>query len=120
MTDRIDADGLHVAKSLYDFVNQRAVPGTGLNAEAVWRGFAAIIRDLAPRNRDLLAKREALQARIDGWYRENQDKASDPVALREFLTEIGYLVPGGRTLRSRPTMSTPRLPISPARSWWCR
>jgi len=95
MTDRIDADGLHVAKSLYDFVNQRAVPGTGLNAEAVWRGFAAIIRDLAPRNRDLLAKREALQARIDGWYRENQDKASDPVALREFLTEIGYLVPGG-------------------------
>lgn len=95
MTEQITAHGLRIAKPLFDFINDRAIPGTGLDADTVWSGFAAILRDLTPRNRELLAKREALQARIDGWYRENRDKTGDLDAYRAFLTEIGYLLPEG-------------------------
>jgi malate synthase len=99
MTERTTIDGLRIAKQLHDFVNDQAIPGTGLDADAVWRGFAAVVRDLAPRNRVLLDRRAELQARIDAWYRENRDGATDPVAYRAFLMEIGYLVPEGPDFR---------------------
>ena len=95
MTNRIEFDGLRIAQQLHDFVNEKAIPGTGLTAESVWGGFAAIVRDLAPRNRDLLAKRADLQTRIDAWYRGNRDQTIDLAAYKTFLTEIGYLVPEG-------------------------
>ncbi len=94
MTKRIAAGGLQVAEELYRFVNEDALPGTGLDAERVWTAFGAIVRDLAPENRALLARREELQARIDAWHRANRANgggAPDPAAHRAFLAEIGYL-----------------------------
>ncbi|GAA2383078.1 MULTISPECIES: malate synthase G [Gordonia] len=91
MTERVTVNGLQVAEVLYDFVNNEALPGTGVDAEKFWAGAAAVINDLAPRNRELLAVRDDLQAKIDAWHRDHQDFDFDE--YKAFLTEIGYLVP---------------------------
>ena len=95
MTDRIEAGALQVDKELYDFINDEALPGTGIAPETFWSGFDALIHDLAPRNRELLAARDDLQEKIDAWYQEHRDQASDLPAYKAFLREIGYLVPEG-------------------------
>ena len=95
MTDRIAAGGLQVDKELYDFINDEALPGTGVSPEAFWSGFDRLVHGLAPRNRELLAKREDLQRRIDAWYRENHDEPIDLPEYKAMLQEIGYLVPEG-------------------------
>ena len=95
MTDRIEAAGLQVDKRLYDFVNYEALPGTGVDRAAFWAGFADLVNSLAPRNRELLAKRDDLQRRIDAWYRENHDQPIDLAEYTAVLREIGYLVPEG-------------------------
>ena len=94
-TDRIAAGGLQVDKELYDFINDEALPGTGVSPEAFWSGFDRLVHGLAPRNRELLAKREDLQRRIDAWYRENHDEPIDLPEYKAMLQEIGYLVPEG-------------------------
>ena len=94
-TDRIAAGGLQVDKELYDFINDEALPGTGVSQEAFWSGFDRLVHGLAPRNRELLAKREDLQRRIDAWYRENHDEPIDLPEYKAMLQEIGYLVPEG-------------------------
>ena len=95
MADRTAAGGLRVDKELYDFINDEALPGTGVSREAFWSGFDALVHGLAPRNRELLAKREDLQRRIDAWYRENRDEPIDLPEYKAMLREIGYLVPEG-------------------------
>jgi malate synthase len=94
LTNRIEIAGLRVAGELYTFVADEALPGTGIGEIAFWKGFAAIVNDLAPRNRALLAGRDELQARLDAWYAANGAPA-DMAAYKSFLTEIGYLVPEG-------------------------
>ncbi|RWB01418.1 MAG: malate synthase G [Mesorhizobium sp.] len=94
MTDRIEIAGLRIARELHEFVAREALPGTGVEADAFWNGFSAIIHDLAPKNRALLAKRGAIQEQIDGWYREHGAPV-DMEAYKGFLKEIGYLVPEG-------------------------
>jgi malate synthase len=93
MADRVQVCGLQVAKVLYDFVNNEAIPGTGIDADKFWAGAAAVITDLAPKNRALLAKRDDLQAQIDAWHRARKGEAHDGAAYKAFLQEIGYLVP---------------------------
>ncbi len=93
MTERVQVGGLQVAKALYDFVNNEAIPGTGIAAEKFWAGAAAVIKDLAPKNRALLAKRDELQAQIDAWHQARQGQAHDAAAYKAFLQEIGYLLP---------------------------
>ena len=93
MTDRVNVGGLQVAKVLFDFVNNEAIPGTGVTAEQFWAGAAAVIHDLAPKNRALLAKRDAIQAQIDGWHQARAGQAHDAAAYKAFLQEIGYLLP---------------------------
>ena len=95
MTDRIEAGALQVDRELYDFINDEALPGTGISPEAFWSGFDRLIHDLSPRNRELLATRDELQARIDAWYQESGGQASDLPAYKAVLQEIGYLVPEG-------------------------
>ena len=89
----VDAGGLRVAQSLHDFVRDEALPGTGLDAEAFWTGFSAVIHDLSPVNRALLETRDAMQTAIDAWHRQHRARPVDAVAYRSFLTGIGYLQP---------------------------
>ena len=93
MTERVQVGGLQVAKVLYDFVNNEAIPGTGVTAEAFWAGADRVIHDLAPKNRALLAKRDELQAKIDAWHQARAGQAHDAAAYKAFLQEIGYLLP---------------------------
>ncbi|WP_434457011.1 malate synthase G [Stutzerimonas urumqiensis] len=93
MTERVQVGGLQVAKVLHDFVTQQAIPGTGLDADAFWAGAARLIHDLAPKNRALLAKRDELQAKIDGWHQARAGQPHDAAAYKAFLQEIGYLLP---------------------------
>ena len=95
MNNTVHRHGLDVAKELADFIALEATPGTGISADDFWTGFAAIERDLTPRNRALLAKREALQRRIDAWHAEHRAKPHDASAYKAFLQEIGYLLPEG-------------------------
>jgi malate synthase len=94
MTARIETNGLQVARELYDFVNEKALPGTGVNQDHFWKHLSAIVHDLAPKNRALLARRDDLQEKIDAWHRANPG-VPDMAAYKAFLTEIGYLVPEG-------------------------
>jgi malate synthase len=94
MTDRIEIDGLKIARELHDFVAAEALPGTGLDAAAFWSAFSSIVHDLAPKNRALLARRDALQETIDAWHREH-GAPSDLAAYKAFLEGIGYLLPEG-------------------------
>ena len=95
MTDRIQAGGLRVAKVLHDFIEDEALPGTGVAPARFWSALDAIVHDLAPRNRVLLARRNQLQARIDAWHRARRGQLLDPQAYQDFLSEIGYLLPEG-------------------------
>nr|WP_299245570.1 malate synthase G [uncultured Halomonas sp.] len=92
MSDRISRHRLQVASELDRFINDEALPGTGVDADAFWAGVDALIHDLAPRNRELLEERERLQAELDTWHRENPGPVRDLAAYRAFLKKIGYLV----------------------------
>ncbi|MGY2047639.1 malate synthase G [Methylobacterium sp. JK268] len=123
--DRQTVSGLRVARVLHDFVEREALPGTGVSPEVFWGGLAAILRDLTPRNRALLAKRDEIQDRIDAWHRERTGQPVDEAAYTRFLREIGYLLPDPGAVRVRTenvddeiaTIAGPQLvvPVSNAR-----
>ncbi|NWN91524.1 malate synthase G [Marinobacter adhaerens] len=92
MTERVQLGGIQVAKNLYDFVNNEAIPGTGLDADKFWADFDAIVNDMAPRNHELLAQRQSIQEKMNTWNREHKGQKLDMAAYKSFLKEIGYLV----------------------------
>ncbi|XHC00350.1 malate synthase G [Nitratireductor sp. ac15] len=94
MENRVELHGLKVAEELRDFAVREVLPGTGIEPDKFWKALSEIVHDLAPKNRALLAKRDAMQEKIDAWYREN-GAPSDQEAYQDFLREIGYLLPEG-------------------------
>ena len=93
MSEYVNRGGLQVATALADFVETRALPGTGVQADTLWAGLADILGRLVPVNRALLAKRDAIQAKLDAWHRAHPGPITDMAAYQAFLSEIGYLVP---------------------------
>ncbi|MEA3388545.1 MAG: hypothetical protein U9R64_04590, partial [Pseudomonadota bacterium] len=89
----IDKAGLRVAAPLADFIEQQALPGTGIAPDAFWAGAADVLARFAPENLSLLRKRDTLQAQIDSWHEQRAGQPHDPAAYAIFLREIGYLVP---------------------------
>ncbi|WP_159587732.1 malate synthase G [Chelativorans xinjiangense] len=98
MSDRVEINGLKIARTLHDFTVEEALPGTGVDAETFWYALSDIVHALSPKNRALLAARDAMQSRIDAWYRENGAPV-DPAGYEAFLREIGYLLPEGPDFR---------------------
>ncbi|MEX5443765.1 malate synthase G [Acinetobacter schindleri] len=90
MTARIQKGKLAIAKELYDFIENEALPGSGLDSETYWKNFEQVVVDLSPKNKALLAKRDDIQAKIDEWHRNNTFELQ---AYKAFLSEIGYLLP---------------------------
>ena len=82
MTEHVQVGGLQVAKVLFDFVNNEAIPGTGLTADKFWEGADKVIHDLAPKNKALLAKRDDFQARIDAWHQERAGQSARRCGLQ--------------------------------------
>lgn len=90
--ETVETGGPRVARTLYDFVNNEALPGTGVDPAAFWTGYGALIRDLGPRCQALLDKRAALQKQIDGWHLANRRKVLVQAEYQAFLRSIGYLL----------------------------
>jgi malate synthase len=99
MTARTPAFGLQVATNLFDFIETQVLPGTGVDASAFWKGFADIVRDLAPKNAALLTERDRLQSELDAWHRAHPGPIRDHRGYRAFLQKIGYLVPVPKRVR---------------------
>ena len=95
MSERVQIGGLSVAQVLSNLVADDIAPGTGIDATSFWAALETIIADLGPRNRELLAKRDDLQAKIDAWHLERKGQPHDGDAYKTFLGKIGYLVPEG-------------------------
>ncbi len=101
MTARTTVHGLEVATVLYRFIEDQVLPGTGVAAATFWKGFDAIVSDLAPKNAALLAERDRLQAELDAWHRAHPGPITKPKAYRKFLQGIGYLVPVPGRVKAR-------------------
>src|SRR5690554_3968593 len=93
MTNRTQCHQLHIDNTLYQFLQNEVLPHSGLDSDAFWEGFSQLVHDLAPKNRELLAKRDALQEQLDTWHKANPGPIQDMAAYKDFLSEIGYLLP---------------------------
>lgn len=111
MSERIHVEGLAVGAALYAFIENEALPDSGVEPGAFWAGLAGLFGDFGPRNRELLERREELQAAIDRWHLDRKGQPHDAAAYRAFLEAIGYLVPEGpdfavETANVDPEMAT--------------
>ncbi|MBS3982100.1 MAG: malate synthase G [Rhodobacteraceae bacterium] len=109
MTKRIDRAGLQVDAVLARFLEDEALVGTGIDAGTFWSGFAGLLAEFAPQNRALLARRDALQAKIDAWHLARRGQPHDHAAYKAFLTEIGYLLPEGPAFSIETTNVDPEV-----------
>ena len=92
-TKRTAVHSLQVATNLYKFIETKVLPNTGVSSDKFWKGFNAIVQDLAPKNIALLAERDRLQTEMDAWHKQNPGPIGNMKAYRKFLEKIGYLVP---------------------------
>ncbi|SMC73303.1 malate synthase G [Primorskyibacter flagellatus] len=95
MTHRIDRNGLQIDEVLYNFIEDRALPGTGIAADDFWAGLSDLLHEKGPENRALLDRRDQLQAKIDAWHIAQRGQTLDLPTYKAFLEEIGYLLPEG-------------------------
>ncbi|MFU8822784.1 malate synthase G [Yoonia sp.] len=113
MNDRVEKQGLQVASELASFIETQALPGTGIDADTFWKGFAGLIATMTPRNRDLLQKREDMQSAIDAWHVSQRGKPHDRVAYEHFLKDLRYLVPEGDDFEIETTNVDPEIATIP-------
>lgn len=99
MTARTACHGLQVDTILYRFIEDKVLPGTGIDSDRWWRGFAQIVNDLSPKNAQLLAERDRLQSELDAWHSAHPGPVRDIPAYRKFLESIGYLLPVPKTVK---------------------
>ena len=92
---RVDKDGLQVDLQLVDFLEKKALPGTGVAADVFWTQFSRLVHELGPKNLALLAKREYIQKQVDSWHVQHRGQDHDAESYTAFLREIGYLMPEG-------------------------
>jgi len=111
MTEHVKRHRLQVATELAAFIDNEALPGTGLDQETFWRDLDALVHDLAPKNRALLAERDRLQSELDNWHRANPGPIHDMAAYRAFLGEIGYLVEQPAQVQAATTNVDPELAV---------
>jgi malate synthase len=109
MTARVERDGLQVAENLAAFLEQTALPGTGVDPAAFWAGFSALLHDLAPQNAALLAHRQSLQDKIDAWHIGRRGQPHDLDTYQDFLRDIGYLIPEGADFSIETTRIDPEI-----------
>ena len=109
MANRIEVGQLKIDEGLYRLVRDQIAPGTGVEANAFWASLGEIVADLAPKNRSLLGKRDALQQRIDQWYLSTKGEPVEPNEYEEFLGEIGYLLPEGGDFQATTTDVDPEI-----------
>ena len=88
----VEKNGLKISSTLFEFVNNAAIPGTGVVSEDFWSKFSKVVHELAPINKALIKKRETVQKKIDDWHVSNKGKDFDKVQYVEFLKSINYLV----------------------------
>ncbi len=100
MTARTTTHSLQVATNLYNFVNDKVLPGTGVKANKFWQGFDTIVQDLAPKNIALLAERDRLQTELDAWHKAHPGPIADMTAYKKFLQSIGYLVKQPKSVKA--------------------
>ena len=100
MSQMIKRNGLQVADVLAKYVDDEALSGVGIESEAFWKGFDALVHDLAPKNRALLAERDRLQAELDRWHKANPGPVRDLKAYRGFLESIGYIAPSSAAVKA--------------------
>jgi len=92
-TPRTQVHSLQVATPLHRFIETQVLPDTGVSSDKFWKGFNAIVQDLAPKNIALLAERDRIQSAMDAWHTQNPGPIKKMKAYRKFLEKIGYLVP---------------------------
>ncbi|MCP1676128.1 malate synthase [Natronocella acetinitrilica] len=109
MSERIAIGGLQVAKPLYDLIANEVTPDLGIEADHVWTELGRMVRDLGPRNRELLEKRDRLQAKIDAWHRERKGQPHNAEEYKQFLKEIGYLLPEGEDFQATTSNVDPEI-----------
>jgi len=95
MSTHISVGGLQVSEVLLQLINEKIIPGTGIQINDFWVNFENIITEFTPRNKELLAVRDELQSKIDQWHKEHQDKPHNAIAYKNFLKDIGYLLEEG-------------------------
>ncbi|MHA3913739.1 malate synthase G [Halovulum sp. GXIMD14793] len=113
MQQRVELNGLQVADKLKSFIEDRALPGTGVAADSFWSALSALISDLAPKNKALLDKRTAIQTQIDDWHKARKGQPHDAAAYEAFLRQIGYLLPEGSDFQIETQNTDPEIALTP-------
>ncbi|WP_170331796.1 malate synthase G [Ruegeria arenilitoris] len=113
MSGRETRNGLQVDQILADFIEQQALPGTGVAPNVFWAGLAKMVSELGPKNRELLAKRADIQGRVDGWHIARKGQNIDPAEYQSFLREIGYLVDEGDEFQIETESVDPEIALTP-------
>jgi malate synthase len=113
MAEMVARGELRVAAELAAFLEEEALPGTGVAPDHFWRGFSELVHELGPRNAELLRRRDELQARLDAWHVKRRNQPHDHEAYKAFLGEIGYLVPEGGDFAIQTTKVDPEIATVP-------